>query len=122
MFIKKALKMAAIVPMLGATLALSACNITAADVATIIQDVQADTAAACSVIPDADSIIALFANNPVVESVDLVATSIAEAICSGVAAAGPLHVAHHFDSRVPRTHDRLTPPPITINGVVVHFL
>jgi len=118
----KLLKTLALIPMFASTLSLSACNISAADVASIVQGVQADTALACSVIPDANSILALFANNPVVASIDSVASVLAGAICKGVAAAGPMHMSRHYDARIPGSHMRLTPPPINVNGVVVSFV
>jgi len=105
------------------SLSLAGC-LTAAEVAQVIGEVQADTAKACSVIPDAVAIASLFAGYPTVADALAAITGIASEICTAVASANPSPAAlpHHFDARVPGTHERLTPPPVTINGVVVHFL
>ena len=104
-------------------LTLAGC-LTAAQVTQLIEQVQADVAKTCSVIPDAESIAELFAGYPDVAAALAAISVITSEVCGAVASANPAMDAlpHHYDARVPRTHERLTPPPVTVNGVVVHFL
>lgn len=117
---------------LMASLGLAGC-LTAAQITTLIEDVQAYTSKACSVIPDANAIASLFDSNSTIADIIASADVIGATICSAVASANPspASLPHHFDARIPGNHMRLTPAPVTIpiqesNGtvvdVVVNFL
>jgi hypothetical protein len=108
-----------------ATLGLSACALTPAQVTADIATIQQDCEAACSVIPNALDVAALItaASLPTVGAAASELAAISTAICAAI---GPAPAAARFRSVKGIGNERVykvwSPAPVVVNGVVVHFL
>ena len=108
---------------LGSAFSLAACDPTSLNISALESDVisavQADVLEACSVVPEFADIAAMLTGSSTLSD----ASTIASAICQGVAqSTAPATSLKRVRDRRVKGGFRLAPPPITVNGHVVHFL